>query len=82
MTPRRIQIELRERGITQNALAQKMKVSPVTISRVIHRHVVSRRLMFGIAAEIQADIREVFPEYYDLPETEEDDAEGSDRKAA
>lgn len=71
MTPRQIKIELRERNLTQSDLARELDRSPVSISQIINKKIVSRHLMFKIAARIEKDIREVFPEYFGLPEPAE-----------
>lgn len=74
MTPRQIQIELRERNITQHQIAKELGVTDGTLSQTIRRRSVSRRIMQTIAEKIDRDIKEVFPEYFDLPPVEEKDA--------
>ena len=68
MTPRQIKIELRERNITQSDLAAEFGKSPVTISLVIHKKMVSRDVMTKLSKRIESDIRTVFPEYFGLEE--------------
>jgi len=66
MHPADIQAELKKRGVTQNALAQKLGVSPVHISQVLNdpEKRPSDKVMKAIAETIGRDHREVFPEYY------------------
>ena len=67
MTPNRIQFELKERGITQRAIAAKLGQSEMHISYIIHKHRVSDRAMRAVADAIGKDVRAVFPEYYNAP---------------
>jgi lambda repressor-like predicted transcriptional regulator len=69
MTPEQIQTKLAENGWTQRALAADLDppVSAMTISKVIHRIIVSSRVMRAIAEKIGEDHRAVFPEYFLQP---------------
>jgi len=69
MTPTEIQAALKENNITQAAIANELRpsVSAMTVSKVIHRIIVSDRIMRAIAAKIGRDHAEVFPEYYKQP---------------
>lgn len=73
MTPRQIQVALRYKNVTQAAIAAELGVTEQSVSRVVHKKIVSRRIMDAIAAKIGEDIREVFNEYFD-PETPADKA--------
>jgi transcriptional regulator with XRE-family HTH domain len=74
MTPKQIQIKLRrEYHLTQNDLANELGVSKVSISQVIRKKMISRRLMEAVAARIETPLREVFPEYFGLEEPEDQD---------
>ncbi len=64
MHPADIQSELKKRGITQKAIAEELGVSEFHISRVIGKKGESDRVMKYVAAKINRDHREVFPEYY------------------
>ena len=64
MTPGRIQGKLKDRGITQKAIAGELGVSEINISRVIHRKTVSDRIMRAVAEKIGKEPWDVFPEYY------------------
>lgn len=64
MTPLEIQYEFKRKKKTQEALAEKLGVHPMSVSKVIHRKTVSDRIMRAIAEEIGMDHRAVFPDYY------------------
>ncbi|HRR42491.1 MAG TPA: hypothetical protein P5244_14755 [Syntrophales bacterium] len=67
MTPTKIQDALKKMEITQRAIADELKVSEMTVSKVIHRVIVSDRIMKTISSKIGKDHRQVFPEYYLKP---------------
>uniref|UniRef100_A0A6M3KPT9 Putative transcription regulatory protein n=1 Tax=viral metagenome TaxID=1070528 RepID=A0A6M3KPT9_9ZZZZ len=67
MTPLEIQFELKKRGKMQKDIADRVGVSGMTVSKVIHRLTVSDRVMREIAAAIEKDHREVFADYYFRP---------------
>jgi len=64
MHPADIQSALKKNGITQKAIAQKLGVSEMSVSIIIHRHRTSDRIMRAVADAIGRDHRQVFPEYY------------------
>ncbi len=64
MHPADIQAELKKKGITQARLAEELNVDPMAVSRVIHRQLVSDRVMQAIAERVGRHHYEVFPEYY------------------
>lgn len=68
MTPRQIQVSLRDAGHTQRHIAQTLGVSGTTVSQVIMKKTVSRRIMDHIAGLLGESTRDVFPEYFGLPE--------------
>lgn len=69
MTSGEIQKKLKENGWTQKAIAENLEppVSEMTVSKVIHRIIVSSRVMRAIADKVGEDHREVFPEYFLQP---------------
>ncbi|HPL62961.1 MAG TPA: helix-turn-helix transcriptional regulator [Syntrophales bacterium] len=67
MTPTQIKTAFKEKGITQRAIADELGVSEMTVSKVVHRIIVSNRVMRAIAAKLGEDHRRVFPEYYLRP---------------
>jgi lambda repressor-like predicted transcriptional regulator len=67
MHPADIQAKLKKRGITQRMIAEKLGVAEMNVSKVIHRNIVSDRIMRGIAEELGIDHRQVFPWYYLKP---------------
>ena len=64
MTPLEIQFELRKRGITQKAIAEALGISPMAVSLVINKKIISDRAMKAVAKLIGRDHADVFPEYY------------------
>ncbi len=67
MTPLQRKIALIRLGITQKSIAEKIGVSPMTVSHAIAGKLVSDRTMKAIAEIIGKDYRAVFPEYYLRP---------------
>jgi len=67
MTPNRIQYELKERGITQKKIAQKLGISEMVVSKVINKLIVSDRVMRAVGEEIGVDHKKIFAEYYFQP---------------
>lgn len=67
MTPNRIQYELKERGLTQKALAAQIGVKPMHLSCVVRKQRVSNRVMRAVAEAIGKPVQTVFPEYYLAP---------------
>ena len=67
MTPNKIQYELKERGITQLAIAKKLNLTPMHISGVIRKERVSNLVMRAVAEAIDQPVQKVFPEYYLAP---------------
>jgi hypothetical protein len=52
----------------------ELGLSETHISQVIAGKSISRRTMEHIAEKIEATVQKVFPEYFDLPETEDKSA--------
>lgn len=67
MTPNRIQYELKERGVTQRAIALKLGVSEMTVSDVVRKKSISDHVMRAIADAIGRPVQAIFPEYYNHP---------------
>jgi len=67
MTPLDRQFALKRKGITQHQIAIDHGVSDIAVSDVVLGHMVSDRIMRGIAAALGEDVRLVFPEYYLRP---------------
>ena len=64
MHPADIQSELKKKGLTQKALAEKIGRHPVSVGDVISGHRISDYIMESIADAIGKDKRRVFPDYY------------------
>lgn len=67
MNPADIQCALKKKGVTQQAIAQRVGVSGVAVCDVIHKMRVSDRIMRAVAEMMGEDVRLVFPEYYLRP---------------
>lgn len=67
MEPADIQCALKKKGITQKAIAQKIGVVEMSVSKVVNKQIVADRIMRAIAEEIGMDRLQVFPEYYGNP---------------
>ncbi|OPY15640.1 MAG: hypothetical protein A4E66_00044 [Syntrophus sp. PtaB.Bin001] len=69
MSPTEIQDELKKNKTSQKAIADELDppVSAMTVSKVIHRIIVSDRIMRAIAKRLGKTHTEVFPEYYLQP---------------
>ncbi len=67
MHPADIQSALKKRGFTQRAIAAEIGVAEISVSKAIHRQVISDRIMRTIAEKLGEDPRRVFPEYYLRP---------------
>jgi transcriptional regulator with XRE-family HTH domain len=64
MTPNEIKAEIKELGLTQKAIAQKLQRSEMMVSKVINKKDVSDYIMRGVAKAINKGHTKVFPEYY------------------
>ena len=67
MTPSEIQKRLTDAKTTQRAVAQKVGVTPVSVSEVVNGKQVSDRIMRAVADAIGEDFRLVFADYYLRP---------------
>lgn len=69
MTPTQIQDALKKEKTTQKEIAKGLKppVAEMTVSKVVHRIIVSDRIMRAISLKINKPYWEVFPEYYLQP---------------
>ena len=67
MHPADIQAALKKRGLTQQAIADQLRVSPITVSQVIRGKNISDRIMKAVAKAIEKPVQYVFPEYYLSP---------------
>ena len=63
----KIQYELKKRGIDQKQIAADNDVSPMAVSKVINKSMVSDRLMKAVSELIGEDHRLVIGEYYLRP---------------
>ncbi|MHC1727884.1 MAG: transcriptional regulator [Syntrophobacteraceae bacterium] len=61
MTPLDIKAALMKEGMSMRAVARKLGVSANSVSLVVNRRMVSRRIMEEIARTINLDKLEVFP---------------------
>lgn len=67
MTTGQIKGALADNGYTQKSLAKEIKRSENSVSRTIHRKMISDYIMRAIAERIGKQPHEVFPEYYLQP---------------
>lgn len=49
MTPLEIKVALLEKGVSMRSVARKLGVSPNAVSLVVHKRMVSRRIMVELA---------------------------------
>jgi transcriptional regulator with XRE-family HTH domain len=64
MTPNKIIYLLKEKGVAQKDIAAELGIWPINVSNVIHRKIVSDRVMKKIAEKLGCNYWDVFPEYY------------------
>jgi len=64
MSPFEIRIALLREGVSMRSIARKLGVSPNSISLVVNRRMVSRRIMSEIALAIKSELTGVFPEQF------------------
>lgn len=64
MAPKQIRDALKKRETTQKEIAEKLGVSEMSVSKTVHRKIVSDRIMTAIAMAIGKPKAKVFPEYY------------------
>lgn len=65
MSPLEIKADLVRHGTSMRAVAKKLNVSTNAVFLVVHRRMVSRRIMEAVAATIGKQTPEVFPEYFE-----------------
>lgn len=61
MTPFEIKVALMKQGVSMRSIAKKLGVSANSVSLVVSRRMVSRRIMGEIASVIGVHPSEVFP---------------------
>lgn len=64
MTPFEIKVALMLRGISMRSIASRLGVSPNAVSLVVHRRMVSGRIMSELAKSLEAEASAVFPERF------------------
>ena len=64
MDPLDIQKELKRRKISQASIARDVGVSPMSVSLVVNKAMVSNHIMLAVAEAIETDHRRVFSEYF------------------
>jgi len=64
MHPADIQAALKKKGIQQKEIAEDLGVSPMAVSIVVRKIMVSDRIMRAVAERIGQDPHAVFHEYY------------------
>ena len=69
-----LQIELRERKISQKAIALELGVSEMSVSLIVRNKGVSRRIMNAVAKKLGKPTRKVFPDYFRPDPVEEKEA--------
>lgn len=75
MTPLHIKAALMKEGVSMRSLARKLGVSVNSVSLVVNRRMVSRRIMEEIARTIKLDVPAVFPIKPSIPATTEHPSE-------
>ncbi|MEN6441670.1 MAG: hypothetical protein ABFD97_24175 [Syntrophobacter sp.] len=60
MTPFEIKVALMREGVSMRSIAKKLGVSANSVSLVVNRRMVSRRIMDEIAKAVKADRADVF----------------------
>ncbi len=65
MSPTEIKAELVRHSTSMRAIARSLGITPNCVWLVIHRRMVSRRVMEAVAATIGKKTPEVFPEYFE-----------------
>jgi len=66
MTPFEIKVALMKENVSMRSIARKLGVSANSVSLVVNRRMVSRRIMKEIADAIRTDKDFVFPEHCDI----------------
>jgi lambda repressor-like predicted transcriptional regulator len=64
MTPFEIKVALMKEGTSMRAIAKRLGVSANSISLVVNKRMVSRRIMEEVAKVVRAEKACVFPEYF------------------
>ncbi len=67
MNPADIQTALKEKGLTQAAIARQMGVSEMTVSRIVRGTESSRRVAQAISEAIGIPMDTLWPERYSHP---------------
>ncbi|WP_149356384.1 helix-turn-helix domain-containing protein [Comamonas testosteroni] len=65
MHPEQIKAEIRMRGTTPAAMADKLCLSRMTVSNVIHGRSTSRRVADAIASLIEQPVNRIWPGQYE-----------------
>jgi len=65
MSPNEIKADLIRHGTSMRAQAKRLGVSTNAVFLVVHRRMVSRRIMEAVAQAIGKKTPEVFPEYFE-----------------
>jgi lambda repressor-like predicted transcriptional regulator len=64
MTPFDIKVALMKEGVSMRSIAKKLGVSANSVSLVVNRRMVSRRIMEEVARSIGSTPSKVFPELH------------------
>lgn len=64
MNPQEIKQALKERKTSQKAIARRLQVSEMSVSKAIHRAIVSDRIFSAVARALGRHKTAVFPDYY------------------
>ncbi|MEW6670191.1 MAG: HTH domain-containing protein [Thermodesulfobacteriota bacterium] len=67
MTPKQRKDALKKQKVTQKAIAQKLGVSEMSVSKAIHELIVSDRIYAAVADGIGKPKEQVFNAYYHGP---------------
>ncbi|MEN6485129.1 MAG: helix-turn-helix domain-containing protein [Syntrophobacteraceae bacterium] len=69
MTPFEIKVALMRKGVSMRSVAERLGVSPNAVSLVVHRRMVSGRIMSELAKAIEVDVSVAFPERFSRERT-------------
>lgn len=64
MTPFEIKVALMRKGVSMRSVAERLGVSPNAVSLVVHRKMVSGRIMTELAKAAEVEVSVAFPERF------------------
>lgn len=69
MTPFEIKVALMRKGVSMRSVAERLGVSPNAVSLVVHRKMVSSRIMAELAQTVEVEVSVAFPERFSRERT-------------